>query len=320
MGSDWMLKHIEYVYAVYSEKSFTRAAEKLYISQPSLSSTIKKLEKELGFPIFERCTKEIKPTYLGEKYIRAIEEILLIKNNLENEIDDLLKLRKGSINLGSTSFIVSNLLPDLLKEFCKKYPAIKINITVEQSTVLLDKLEKGQIDILIDNATTLNSDICYIPLLSEHILLAVPNDFEINNLYKDYQISANEITKNFDGYDTLPKIDILSFKDEEFILLNTGNKMRQIAKKIFAQKGITPKISFEFDNLATAISYAEKGFGICFLTDTVIKYANTYKNLTFYQPNTEFADRTLYIMHKKSRYLSSAGNEFISFLKEKRTD
>ncbi len=312
-----MLRYIEYVYTVYREKSFTRAAEKLYISQPSLSMTIKKLEKELGFPIFERCTKEIRPTYLGEKYIAAIEEIFLIKNNLENEIDDFLKLRKGSVILGSTSFIASNVLPGLLKEFRLKYPGIELKITVEQSSVLLNKLEKGQIDILIDNATTLNADISYIPLLNERILLAIPSNFEVNERYTEKQLSAKDIANVVSVNDPLPEIDISAFASEEFILLNTGNKMRQIAKKIFREGGVSPKVSFEFDNLATAISFAEKGFGICFITDTVIKYASPCKNLTFYKPNTKFADRTLYIMHKKSRYLSSAGSEFIRFLKDK---
>ena len=70
-----MLKYMDYAYAVYEEKSFTKAAEKLYISQPSLSLTIKKLEDELGFLIFDRSGKETTLTPLGEKYIQAIKEI-----------------------------------------------------------------------------------------------------------------------------------------------------------------------------------------------------------------------------------------------------
>lgn len=315
-----MLKHIEYVYAIYTEKSFTRAAERLYISQPSLSSTIKKLEKSLGFPIFERCGKEIKPTPLGEKYMKAIEEILIIKSNLENEIDDLLQLRKGNITLGSTSFIVSNVLPDSLKEFRKKYPGIEIKVVVEQSTILHEKFENGQIDILVDNATTMNPDISYIPLIKERILLGVPEKFKTNKQYRDYQLSADKITGNFSDYDNLPKIDICKFSEEEFILLNSGNKMRQIARKIFTEGRITPKVSFELDQLTTAISFAENGFGICFLTDTILKYGNTYKNMVFYQPDTNFSDRRLYVMYRNNRHLSSAGNEFVNFLKTKLQD
>ena len=66
-----MFKHVDYVYAVYEEKSFTKAAEKLFISQPALSATIKKLEKDLGYPIFERTGKEVVPTYMGKKYLEA---------------------------------------------------------------------------------------------------------------------------------------------------------------------------------------------------------------------------------------------------------
>ena len=92
-----MFKHMDYVYAVYEEKSFTKAAEKLYISQPALSSTIKKLEKDMGYPIFERRGKEVVPTYVGQRYLEAAEEIRLIRRNLEQEIDDLLleKIHSG---------------------------------------------------------------------------------------------------------------------------------------------------------------------------------------------------------------------------------
>lgn len=311
-----MFRYIDYVYAIYKEKSFTRAAEKLYISQPSLSSTIKKLEKSLGFPIFERSGKEITPTVIGEKYLKAVEEILIIKNNLENEIDDLLKLRKGNILLGSTSFVVSNILPDILKEFRKKYPGIEIKISVEQSTVLQERLEKGLFDIAIDNAATMQQEISYIPLLRERILVGVPSEFEINALYKEYQIPKEKITNAYFDCESHPKIDISKFANEEFILLNSGNKMRQIADKIFAEKAITPRVSFEFDQLTTAISFAENGFGICFLTDTILKYGGNYKNITFYQPNTNCADRILYIMYKSNRYLSTASSELIGFLKE----
>lgn len=309
-----MLRYIDYVYAIYEEKSFTKAAERLYISQPSLSSTIKKLEKQLGYPIFERSPKEIKLTNIGEKYIKAAEEIIRIKNNLENEIDDLLKLHRGKIILGSTAFIVSNVLPHILKEFGKKFPDIEIKIVVEQSSVLQEKLEKGLVDLAIDNTTALSPSYQHISLFEEHILIGVPENLEVNNRYKDFQIPADIIKNGSCDYSKLPKIDISKFMDEEFILLKSGNKMQQIASSIFTEKGFTPKVCFEFDQLMTSISFAESGFGICFLTDTILKYGGSCKNMTFYQPDTDFTDRTLYMMYKRNKYLSPASSEFINFL------
>ena len=89
-----MFKYANYAYEIYKEKSFTKAAEKLFISQPSLSLTIKKLEDNLGVPIFDRSGREICLTDIGEKYISAIEEINIIEKNLKNEIDDLKKMLK----------------------------------------------------------------------------------------------------------------------------------------------------------------------------------------------------------------------------------
>lgn len=309
-----MFKHMDYVYTIYKERSFTKAAAELYISQPALSSTIKKLEKDLGYPLFERNGKEVRPTYLGERYIRAAEEIRIIRENLEREIDDLVQLKKGKIVLGSTTFIVSNLLPELLKNFRKTYPNIELEILVEQSTVLREKLEKGLVDMAIDNALTPEPEYTYTPLFPERILLGVPESFALNARYRDYQISAKTIRDPKCNYENLPKIDVAIFRDVPFILLKPGNKMRQIANSIFNEHGITPKICFEFDQLMTSISFAESGFGCCFLTDTILRYVGPCKNVVYYQPDTTFKDRTLFVMHKKNKYLSFACREFINFL------
>lgn len=311
-----MFKHVDYVYAVYEEKSFTKAAEKLFISQPALSATIKKLEKDLGYPIFERTGKEVVPTYMGKKYLEAAESVRVIRNNLEQEIDDLRQLKRGRIVLGSTTFIVSNVLPPMLKAFRKKYPGVEIQILVEQSTVLREKLEKGLVDIAIDNALVVESEYHYVPIMQERILLGVPENLPINDRYRDYQIPADTIRDLDCDYDQLPRIDISVFRDEDFILLKSGNKMRQIANCIFNERDLHPRICFEFDQLMTSISFAESGFGCCFLTDTILRYVAPCKNVIYYQPDTKQKARTLYIMYRKNKYLSAASRAMVDFLQQ----
>lgn len=209
-----------------------------------------------------------------------------------------------------------NVIPDILKEFRKKYPDIKIDIKVEQSTVLEERLENDEVDIVIDNTITHDSRYEYIPLMKEQILVGVPRDFQINESLKDFEISRDTILRNCD-YSTLPKIDISLLKDEEFILLKHGNKMNQIAGKIFEEAGISPIVSLEFDLLMTSVNYADSGFGSVFLTDTIIKHINDFKNLALYLPDTEHKDRTLYIIYKKSKYLTTAASELINFMQTK---
>ncbi len=303
-----MLKYMDYAYEIYKEKSFTKAAKKLFITQPSLSLTIKKLEDELGFPVFDRSGKEVTLTPVGERYISYVEQIMKLKSNFENELDDFLKLKKGSVSIGSTTFIVSYIMPEIIKKFSKIYPEISVNIFVEPSTVLYEKLENGFYDMVIDNAIFKNSACKYHPVLKEKIIIGIPAGSEINK-----KLERSEIDKSFNSP---KKINIKELENEKFVLLKRGNKMRDIASKIFDEADISPEIIWEFDHLMTAVNYAEHGFGATFLTDTVLKYGKPLENLRFYLPDTQHNERTLYIIYNKRHYLTTAAKKLIEFMPE----
>ena len=310
-----MFRYMDQVYAVYQEGSFTKAAARLCVSQPALSATVKKAEDTLGYPIFDRSSKAVTLTDVGKQYIDAVEQILLIRENLHHQLDDLHNLRRGSFILGGTTLIISNVLPQVLKDFAKAYPEVDVKLQVEPSTVLWDKLAHGQVDIVIDNALSKDPDHEYIPLFREHILIGIPADNPINQQLKPYALDPEQLQKPDCNYSALPHLNVQLLAEEDFILLKPGNKMRQIAHNIFAEQSISPKVRFEFDRLTTSISFADSGFGICFLTDTMLQYGSC-KNLIFYQPETRHADRNLYLMYKKHKYLSAATRAFIDFLQK----
>jgi len=307
-----MFSHADYVYAIYQERSFTKAAEKLYISQPALSATVRKLEKDIGYPIFERGVKEVIPTALGMKYIEAAEQVLDIAKQLQRQTDDLLQLRTGNITLGSTTFIASYVLPGLLRDFSKLYPGITVNLLVEQSTILQEKLEKGLVDIAIDNTLSCHEEYVYSPLFTERIIVGVPEEFSINKELTPYRLPPN-----IHEWAGVPKMSISLLKNQPFILLKSGNNMRQTAGGIFAEKKLRPKISYEFDQLMTSISFAQNGLGVCFLTDTLLRFGQTCRGLALYQPDTAFPERVLYAIHKKNKYLPSAAQALLEFLTQR---
>lgn len=309
------MTHMDYIYTVYQERSFTRAAEKLYISQPALSLTIKKVENEIGSPIFERSGKEVSLTPIGERYIKAIEEIMRIQTRLSVEIDDILNLRNGKISIGSTTFFASRILPGILKKFKDKYPDIEISIVVSESNELEGKLEENEVDIVIDNANVFLEGCKYIPLLDERILIAVPRELAINNELKGYEVSKEQIEKGTLDFDKVKKVDASLLNSEEFVLLKRGNKLRQLATRIFDECKVIPNVSMEFDRLSVAINYAAAGFGICFVTDTAIRFGQDTGNMNIYVPDTEFSHLVLYVIHKKNRHLSSTVREFINYIK-----
>ncbi len=310
------MTHMDYIYTVYQERSFTRAAEKLYISQPSLSLTIKKVENEIGSPIFERSGKEVSLTPIGERYIKAIEEIMRIQARLSIEIDDILTLRNGKIIIGSTTFVASRILPGILKKFKEKYPEIEISIVVSESNELEGRLEENEVDVVIDNANVFLEGCKYIPLLTERILLGVPKALRINEQLREYEISQEAVRNGVFDFSSAKKIDVSLFGSEEFILLKRGNKLRQLATRIFDECKIIPNVSMEFDRINIATHYAEAGFGICFITDTALRYGGKLDNLCVYLPDTEFTDLTLYVIHKKNKHLSSTVREFINHIQK----
>lgn len=313
-----MFKYADYAYKIYEEKSFTRAAEQLFITQPSLSLSIKKLEDSLGIPIFDRSGREIALTEIGKKYITAIEQIRNIEKNLRDEIDDLQKLKKGHITIGSTIFVSSNILPPILKSFQTAFPQITINVLVENSAMLENLLEKGGVDLIVDNAKKENErEYEYLAMAKERILLAVPQKFSINKNLESFQIQHNIIRTRQAWYENHPKIDMRIFKNEKFILLKHGNNMRKISNKIFKENNIVPNILQEFDHLMTSINYAEAGFGICFITDSVLKYVKKLEDISFYLPDTSHSERTLYIIRKKNKYLSFSADALIKHILEK---
>ena len=100
-----MFQNMDYIYEVYKEKSFSRAAKNLYLSQSSLSLTVKSAEKRIGMEIFDRSQNPIRLTEFGEHYIRAVEEIRGIESRLENYIYDTNHLKMGSISIGAGNFL-----------------------------------------------------------------------------------------------------------------------------------------------------------------------------------------------------------------------
>ena len=102
-----MFQGMNYVYEVYKEQSFSRAAANLFISQPSLSANVRRVEKRVGYPIFDRSTKPLGLTECGQRYIRSVEQILAVEQEFSDYINDWGELKTGKLILGGSSFFSS---------------------------------------------------------------------------------------------------------------------------------------------------------------------------------------------------------------------
>ena len=307
-----MFQKYNYVYEVYKQKSFTKAAEKLFISQPSLSVAIKNIEKQIGSPLFVRSNSEIRLTEVGEIYIDSVKKIIAIENEFDTKLSDINDLSTGHISVGGSNFVCSYILPRIINRFNELHSNIEISLFEENSTNLKDM----DIDILVDNLDSGVSDFKYFSLLSENILLCVSKYNPINEKLKEFRILPLDIKNKKIDISKMPAVPFSFFSDEKFILLKKGNDMYNHALAAFESSGIFPQVSFSVDQLNTSFALTESNLGISFMTDTLIKYTNRLPDVVLYKFDNSMKNRKLYIAYRENKYCTKAMTEFIKITRE----
>lgn len=310
-----MFSKYEYVYALYRERSFTKAAQKLFISQPSLSVAIKNIEKQVGAPLFDRTSGNVTPTQIGKEYILAAEKIMSVEDDFKNRINDIYSLDTGEISVGGTNYLCSYVLPQVINRFSSLYPKIKVMLTEANSHTLSNLLYEEQLDVVIDSFCSVPEGFEGEELAKEKILLCLPSDRELNNSLSPFAFRPSDIHDGLLNAADTPTIPIKAFENEGFVLLKNGNDMYERAKDIFERGGIAPQIKFSVDQLNISYALADSGMGACFVTDTLLKYLKPSENILLYNVDKD-CYRTLYIANKKSKYRTTAMSEFIRIAKE----
>ena len=309
-----------YVLEVYKEKSFSKAAQNLYISQPSLSARIKKIEERIGAPVFDRSTSPLKLTETGKIYIEAAEEILRIEQNVENSINNLNTLRSGHLSMGASNIFAAYALPPLISSFKQKYPQVTIQLSEGNTASLESMLSDNSLDLVMDNyhydSSLYNKEF----YCRESILLAVPKSFPINQMLEAYQLSYPDIRdKDYRDEKKLP-IPLPAFSQVPFIMLTPGNDTRLRGDKLCREYGFHPNIVLELNQQATAYMAASTQLGATFISDLLVSRLPSCENLAYYCLKGENAWRDVFFYFKRNKYMTKAMEEFISMMQKQRND
>ncbi len=306
-----MFKKHEYVYAVYEEMNFTRAAEKLFISQPSLSAAVQNVEKKVGAPLFERYSGGLRLTEVGCAYIDAAKKIRGIEKEFESKLNDIYNLETGKIAVGGSNYLSSYVLPQIVTYFTSLHPQIDVTLAEAKSVSLAEMIRREEVDIVVDSFEEGMQEYEGYPLTNEKILLCVPENSMINEKLKAHAIYPEQIYNKTADIDRVLPVSIRLFRDEKFVLLKSGNDMYNRAMTIFEKGKMEPKISFSVDQLNISYALADSGMGLCFATDTFFRFGQFRKNMVLYTIEEAIAGRTLYVAHKKHKYCTRAMQEFI---------
>lgn len=313
-----MLKNMDYVYAVYLNKSFSKAAEELYISQPALSATIKRVEEEIGLPIFDRSRNPIQPTRAGEYYIESIENIMNLEKEMRLHFNSLLDNSRGTINVGGASFFCAYILPTIVQEFKIKYPDYTVSLLEANADDLMKCLRSGVVDIIIDvEKKGIPKVFDSVVWAEEHILLAVPASYKVNDKLSKYRLTFDEVADGKYLHEKHPKVSLKAFENESFLLLKKGNDLHQRGHKMCKDAGFTPNVSMYLDQLLTSYYIASNGKGLAFIRAGITQYLETTDKLFFYKIDDKNSFQNIMLYYKKSQPLSKIGTDFIDFVNNK---
>ncbi|MCQ8211489.1 LysR family transcriptional regulator [Cetobacterium somerae] len=192
------LHYLRIFYEVAKEKSFTKAANKLYINQSAVSIQVKKFEEILNSKLFDRSSKKIKLTYTGEALFKMAEEIFEKVKRAEKEMERIINLDKAKISIGATSVIGEPLLPLLMKDFISLHDEIEYDITISTKAWLLKLLKEGELDILLideEHITDPNLEVITVGSVP-YILVGTKNTQKLEAISKEPLISRKNIYNN----------------------------------------------------------------------------------------------------------------------------
>lgn len=293
-----------YILTIAEHGNITRAAQELFISQPSLSESLNKVEQEFGTTIFDRTQDGLVPTAFGLRYLDTARKILDRFKRLETELDEYRQMRRGKLTFGIPMNLGTYLLPKILPAFQELYPDITVQFKENNSSELDKLMLSGKLDFSVMHYETPNEAIHYELLAEDDFYLVMP--------------LALARTYNFPEYRPLSIYDLKALEKEPFLMVANRQKLRQVADSILAQLSIKPNIRYTTKNMETAKRLAAAGMGITFLPHSYLNLFSGVENLACYPLDPALqASWNLVIGYPDSRLLSRCAKEFISFLKQK---
>lgn len=307
----------KYVYEVYRSKSVSAAAKKLYISQPALSASIKKAEKQLGVPIFNRKTVPFTLTPEGKVYISAIEKLMRIEEETSEQIRDISQLKKGTVKIATSTHVSYYAIPKICERFRKIYPNVDISIIPTDTDKLVDMLEKQVVDLVFIYTDTGLDDVVTKPLFEEKFSVAIRKDYPGAEELIKHALSYNELVECC--YPAEKAIDDMAlFHGIEFIYSPPNSNIYKKRKLVFAESEIETHITSSIGRQLLDYNLMYSGFGALFTTDAVIATMPEYEECMYFALGNPQARRNFSMCFRKNDDSPSAKivHEFANVAKE----
>ena len=283
------LLQLKYFQEVARLEHMTKAAESLNVSQPSISNTISRLEKELGVPLFVRQGRQIRLTPYGQAFLKRVNRSFFELDEGVAELKEMTGLERGYISISTT---LASIMPYLLKDYLISYPKNKIIQKQAFSTEDIKKqLINNEIDLCISWLPIIDEDIEWLPLKMEQIYISVP---------ADHRLARRK------------KIDLMELTNEKFISLTPEYAFRKVTDAFCYRAGFEPDISIQVTDASALHLFVHQGYGITF-TPAFLFSPTQHLNCVHILINNPGCRCTIGLAWHRNHNMSQSAKEFIEF-------
>lgn len=286
------IRHLEYFSEVARHRSFTKAAQVLHVTQPTISKMIKTLEEELGVVLFTRSAKQIDLTDAGEAVFSQAQHVLSAFQNLTSELSDVMNIKKGNIRIGLPPIASSSVFPRVIGEFNKVYPEISLEIIEVGSKMVERGIEDGTLDIGV---------VCTLP--------DKQGVFEMFSFIKDPLMLIVHPEHDLAGRSEISFADLAN---ESFVLYRDDFSLHDRIVERCIQSGFHPRVICESSQRDFMTEAVAAGLGVAFLPKKICQELDKsrIKALTITEPAVNLQ---LTVIWKADRYLSFVSREWLKF-------
>ena len=296
-------REMEYLLRIRREKGIARAAQSLYIAQPSLSQILMKLEEECGFALFTREKDGVRETNEGSRFLDQVEELAGIYRKMRRQLEEFQQLKRGLVSFGIPINLGTSLLPDILPRFSALYPGVEVRF-FENNSVELDRMVlEGRTDFKIMHFQSPKETLEYEILGVDPFCLAAPSSWGERLGLKEGAIGKRELKE---------------LEPEPFIMVARGQKLRQTADEILSQAQVKPKVLCSTKSMETAKRLVAAGMGLTLLPMSYTTLLSDRKGILCVPISEELeASWKIVIAYPKGEELPCCCREFLRLLRQR---
>jgi len=284
---------IEAFTQVATYNSFSRAAEVLQLTQPSITARIQALERELGEELFERGGRGVKLTDAGRVFLPYVEHILQLLQEGRDAVEEVRNVQLGSLRLGSAITISTYVLPGILHRFCQEFPGVDVVIRTGRSEQVLNMLQSDEVQVGIIRSLSA-PEIESIPLYDDEIVLvANPN----HRFAQSGSATIGEAAR------------------EPIVLFDRGSSYYGMIHDVFRKAAVIPNVAMELDSLEATKRMVEQGLGIALVPQVTVAREVEQGTLAVVQlSDVAPIKRPISLVYRKNRKRSRTVQAFIDMM------